>query len=50
MWPLVSRQYLLQLQQVGDIAIWVDVSSSHRDEAFATCRYIIDELKYRVPI
>lgn len=36
--------------QVGDLAVWVGVSSAHRDEAFRACRYIIDEVKHRVPI
>jgi molybdopterin synthase catalytic subunit len=36
--------------EVGDLAVWVGVSSPHRDEAFAACRYIIDEVKQRVPI
>ena len=35
---------------VGDMAVWVGVISRHRDEAFIACRYIIDELKARVPI
>ncbi|QBB70286.1 molybdenum cofactor biosynthesis protein MoaE [Pseudolysobacter antarcticus] len=35
---------------IGDIAVWVGVSSAHRDAAFACCRYIIDEVKLRVPI
>jgi molybdopterin synthase catalytic subunit len=35
---------------IGDLAVWVGVSSRHRDEAFAACRYIIDEVKHRVPI
>jgi molybdopterin synthase catalytic subunit len=35
---------------IGDIAVWVGVSSAHRDAAFACCRYIIDEVKRRVPI
>jgi len=33
-----------------DIAVWVGVSARHRDEAFRACRYIIDEVKHRVPI
>jgi len=36
--------------QLGDLAVWVGVSSPHRDEAFSACRYIIDEVKHRVPI
>jgi len=35
---------------IGEIAVWVGVSSGHRDEAFRACRYIIDEVKHRVPI
>ena len=35
---------------IGDLAVWVGVSSAHRGEAFAACRYIIDEVKSRVPI
>jgi molybdopterin synthase catalytic subunit len=35
---------------IGDLAVWVGVSSRHRDEAFAACRYIIDEVKHRLPI
>ncbi len=35
---------------VGDLAVWVGVSSRHRGEAFDACRYIIDEVKHRVPI
>jgi molybdopterin synthase catalytic subunit len=33
-----------------DIAVWVGVAAAHRDEAFKACRYIIDEVKHRVPI
>lgn len=35
---------------IGDLAVWVGVSADHRDAAFATCRWIIDEVKLRVPI
>ena len=35
---------------VGDMAVWVGVSARHRNEAFLACRYIIDEVKHRVPI
>jgi adenylyltransferase/sulfurtransferase len=33
-----------------EVAVWVGVSAPHRDEAFRACRYIIDEVKHRVPI
>ena len=38
------------LLEIGDCAVWVGVSASHRDEAFKACRYIIDALKVRLPI
>jgi molybdopterin synthase catalytic subunit len=38
------------LLEIGDCAVWVGVSSPHRDEAFHACRYIIDALKTRLPI
>jgi molybdopterin synthase catalytic subunit len=36
--------------KLGDIAVWVAVSAAHRAAAFDACRYIIDEVKSRVPI
>jgi adenylyltransferase/sulfurtransferase len=36
--------------QLGEMAVWVGVSAQHRQEAFLACRYIIDEVKHRVPI
>jgi molybdopterin synthase catalytic subunit len=36
--------------EIGDCAVWVGVTSAHRDEAFQACRYIIDEIKTRLPI
>ena len=36
--------------EIGDCAVWVGVSAAHRGAAFDACRYIIDELKARVPI
>ena len=35
---------------VGELAVWVGVSAPHRHEAFLACRYIIDEIKHRLPI
>ncbi len=43
----VHREGLLE---IGECAVWVGVTSAHRDEAFAACRYIIDEVKVRLPI
>jgi len=38
------------LLEIGDCAVWVGVSAPHRDEAFKACRYIIDQIKVRLPI
>ena len=38
------------LLDIGDCAVWVGVAAPHRDEAFKACRYIIDEIKSRLPI
>jgi len=35
---------------IGDMAVWVGVTAAHRGAAFDACRYIIDEIKDRVPI
>jgi molybdopterin synthase catalytic subunit len=36
--------------ELSEMAVWVGVSSEHRGEAFDACRYIIDEVKHRLPI
>lgn len=36
--------------QIGEVAVWVGVIAKHREAAFLACRYIIDEVKARVPI
>lgn len=43
----VHRQGVLQ---IGDLAVWLGVTAAHRGEAFDACRYIIDEIKTRLPI
>ena len=35
---------------IGDLAVWVGASAAHRGPAFDACRWIIDEVKARVPI
>ena len=35
---------------LGEAAVRVWAAAAHREEAFAGCRYIIDEVKARVPI
>jgi len=36
--------------EVGGIAVFIGIAAGHRGEAFAACRYVIDEVKVRVPI
>lgn len=35
---------------LGDIAVWIGVASGHRETAFAACRFLIEEIKVRLPI
>ena len=50
--PLVHAQCVHRsgMLEIGECAVWVGVSSAHRDEAFNACRYIIDQVKVRLPI
>lgn len=43
----IHRQGELALSEP---AVVVGVSSAHRDAAFRACRYVIDEIKHRLPI
>ena len=36
--------------QIEDMAVWVGVNAAHRDAAFEACRFVIDDIKVRVPI
>jgi molybdopterin synthase catalytic subunit len=36
--------------EIGEMAVWVGVSSAHRGAAFDACRFVIDEIKERLPI
>ncbi len=36
--------------RLGEIAIWVGATASHRDDAFKATRYVIDEIKHRLPV
>jgi len=52
LWPIlrVAAVHRVGSLAVGDPAVCVAVSSAHRRDSFDACRYIIDELKSRVPI
>lgn len=35
---------------IGDVSVAIAVSSPHRTAAFAACRYIIEQVKQRLPV
>lgn len=35
---------------LGDIAVWIAVGAVHRSTAFEACRFIIDQMKARLPV
>ena len=50
-WPVrVALRHRLGDLAIGDSAVAIAVAGDHREEAFAACRYAIEELKRRVPI
>lgn len=36
--------------EVEDIAVWIGIGAAHRKDGFQACRYVINEVKKRVPI
>jgi len=50
-WPVrIALQHRIGRLQVGDVAVAIAAGSGHRAESFDACRYVIEELKSRVPI
>jgi molybdopterin synthase catalytic subunit len=51
-WPeaRVTLQHRLGVIPVGEASIAIAAAAPHRDEAFAACRYVIEEVKKRLPI
>lgn len=50
-WPCrVALTHRVGPLEIGDTAVAIAVGSAHRAEAFEACRWIIEELKHRVPI
>ena len=46
----VAVRHAVGVLSVGEPTIVVACSAPHRAEAFVACRYVVDELKHRVPI
>lgn len=36
--------------KLGEAAVWIGATATHRDDAFKACRFVIDEIKLRLPI
>ncbi len=36
--------------KLGEVAIWIGATASHRDDAFKATRYVIDQIKHRLPV
>jgi len=50
-WPVrVAVEHRLGTLEVGDAAVMVAAAAAHRAQAFDACRYVIEELKRRVPV
>lgn len=50
-WPVtIALRHRIGRLAVGEAAVAVVVSAGHRDVAFDACRFVIDEVKRRVPI
>ncbi len=51
-WPetLVALQHRVGVIPVGEASIAIAAAAPHRDAAFAACRYVIEEVKKRLPI
>jgi molybdopterin synthase catalytic subunit len=50
-WPVhVALEHRLGELGIGDVAVAVVAASGHRAPAFEACRYVIEEVKRRVPV
>jgi sulfur-carrier protein adenylyltransferase/sulfurtransferase len=46
----VACQHRVGNLKVGELAVWVGATAVHRADAFSACRYVIDQVKLRVPV
>lgn len=46
----VAVQHRIGALTIGDTAVAVVAAAAHRGDAFDACRYVIEELKKRVPV
>jgi len=52
LWSLTEAEvrHRMGVVPVGEVSVLVRVKASHRDQAFAACRFLIDRIKEEVPI
>lgn len=50
-WPVLAGEVVHRVGRLspGDQIVWVGVSSSHREAAFAACEFVMDYLKTSAP-
>jgi molybdopterin synthase catalytic subunit len=51
-WPVESVRVMHRVGEVkvNEASVWIEVLSPHREEAFAACQYLIEQMKRVVPI
>lgn len=50
-WPVrIALEHRIGSLGIGEAAVAVAAGAAHRDEAFAACRFVIEEVKRRVPV
>jgi len=50
-WPVkAAAAHRVGRLKVGEMSVFVAAGSAHRPEAFAACRWVIDEIKRRLPV
>lgn len=51
-WPIKKAivKHRLGHLQLKEVSVLIGVSAAHRDEAFKACRFIIEEIKHRLPV
>jgi molybdopterin synthase catalytic subunit len=46
----IALEHRIGALEIGDAAVAIAAAGAHRGEAFDACRYVIEEVKRRVPI
>jgi molybdopterin synthase catalytic subunit len=46
----VALEHRIGRLEIGDVAVAIAAAAAHRDAAFMACRYVIEQVKRRVPL